>query len=354
MINPAVDAPDELDIVLPEVLRRYKAEIGAGLRESLSSDGLPVYQMLQYAMGWSDEQGHPRAATEGKALRPTLCLLACEATGGSVRGALPAAVSVELIHNFSLIHDDIQDRDETRHHRPTLWAAWGDPKALVAGNLLRVIADTALWRLVDEGFAFEKALQAAGLLTEAYLEMIEGQYMDLQYEGRRDIGIGDYLDMVSKKTGALIRCALNLGALLGTGDDRTASAFRRYGSSLGLVFQIRDDVLGIWGDEQATGKPVGADISRKKNTLPAVYAMSQARGGDKQKLLHIYGQATIGDEEVSTVLEIMERTGAKAYAQDLAHEYREVALSALSAVELAPEARADVEEISDFLLTRQH
>ena len=354
MINPAVDAPAESDVALPQVLRRYNAEIGAGLRESLSSDGLPVYRMLRYAMGWSDEQGHPHAATEGKALRPTLCLLACEATGGSLRRALPAAVSVELIHNFSLIHDDIQDRDETRHHRPTLWAVWGDPKALVAGNILRVIADTALWRLVGEGVAFEKALQAAGLLTEAYLEMIEGQYLDLQYEGRRDIGIGDYLNMVSKKTGALIRCALNIGALLGTSDERTARAFRLCGSSLGRVFQIRDDVLGIWGDEGATGKPVGADISRKKNTLPVVYAMSQARGGDKEKLLRIYGQATIGDEEVATAREIMERTGARAYAQDLAYEYRETALSSLSGVELAPGARADVEEISDFLLTREH
>ena len=305
-------------------------------------------------MGWADVEGKPRAATEGKALRPTLCLFACEATGGPVRRALPAAVSLELIHNFSLIHDDIQDRDETRHHRPTVWAVWGEPKALVAGNTLRAIADMSLGRLADHGVAFEEALRVSALLTEAYLEMIEGQYLDISYEGRPDISIADYLNMISKKTGALIRCALNLGAIIGTQDETTVQAFHDCGRSLGFVFQIRDDVLGIWGDEEATGKPVGADIRRKKNTLPVVFAMSQAQGEDIETLLSIYHGPAVGDEEVATVLDILERIGAQEYAQNLAAEHRQQALESLDGVELAPEVKRDIEDLAQFLLVRQY
>lgn len=352
LVNPAPNTEPVQE--LPAVFRRYRPHIVSGLRQSLASNHLHVYQMLRYSMGWSDANGRPAAATVGKAVRPTLCLFACEATGGTVGSALPAAVSLELIHHFSLIHDDIQDRDEMRHHRPTLWAVWGEPKALVGGNTLRVIADTFMWRMAEEGVAPDKALAVVGLLTEAYLEMIEGQYLDLSFEGRPDIGLHAYLDMISRKSGALIRCALNLGALIGSHDAATVRAFRECGRSLGLLFQIRDDVLGIWGDEEATGKPVGADIMRKKNTLPVVYAMSRAQGRDRDLLLSIYRGQTVGDDEVSSVLEVMERVRAREYAQSLASEYREKALEPLSSVELAPEARRDMEEIAEFLLVRQH
>ena len=310
--------------------------------------------MLRYYMGWVDVEGNPCRATEGKALRPTLCLFACEATGGSINQAMPAAVALEFIHNFSLIHDDIQDQDETRHHRPTLWAIWGVPQALVAGNVLRVIADTSLERLVDEGVDVEQSLRVIGLLTDAYLRMIEGQYLDLSYEGRPDIGIRDYMAMISRKTGALIRSAMNLGAAIGTRDAATAEAFHACGKSLGYVFQIRDDVLGVWGDEQTTGKPVGADIRRKKNSLPVVYAMSEAQGQDKRMLMGLYQREHLGDEDIATVLEIMERVRVREYAQRLAQEHCDMAVEALNAVELSPGARQEVEDLAHFLLVREH
>lgn len=287
-------------------------------------------------------------------MRPALCLFACEATSGSVSKALPAAVSLEFIHNFSLIHDDIQDHDETRHHRPTLWAVWGEPKALVAGNTLRVIADMALCPLVDQGLTYEDALRVVALLTEAYLEMIEGQYLDLYYERRLDVSMTDYLGMISRKTGALIRCSLTLGALIGARDAATVGAFTECGRSLGFVFQVRDDVLGIWGDERATGKPVGADIRRKKNTLPVIYSMWQAQGRDKDMLTDIYQRQTVGEGEVRAVLDIMDRVKAMEYCQSLAEEYREKALESLSRVELAPGAFQEIGELAHFLLVREH
>ena len=354
MANPALHIePGRVDS-LPTAFHRYKTAIGVALRESLAGGGLPMYDMLRYSMGWSDEHGAPTEATEGKALRPTLCLLACEATGGPIDMALHAAASLELIHNFSLIHDDIQDRDDTRHHRATLWAVWGEPKALVAGNALRVIADRTLSRLVDDGVGRREALEVHGVLTAAYLEMIEGQYLDIHHEGRTDIGLTEYLDMISRKTGALIRCAMVLGALIGTRDGDVVQAFRRCGRSLGMVFQIRDDVLGVWGNQESTGKPVGADIRRKKSTLPVVFALSQARGRDREFLADIYRRPTMGDENVASVLEIMERVGAREYAQGLAEQHCERAMDSLSAIELGPQALDDLREVAHFLLVRDH
>ena len=354
MANPALNIALNRVEALPSVVLRYKSVVSAAIRESLADDTLPVYEMLRYSIGWADLNGVRVEAAEGKALRPTLCLFACEATGGSVSKALPAAVALELIHNFSLIHDDIQDRDETRHHRPTLWAVWGEPKALVAGNILRVIADMSLWRLVESGLSHQESLNATGLLTDAYLEMIEGQYLDLSYESRPDIGMRDYLEMIAKKTGALIRCALNLGAMIGTRDTRTVQAFRDCGRSLGLVFQVRDDVLGIWGQEQATGKPVGADIRRKKNSLPVVYAMSRAKGKDKDTLQDIYRRPTVGDDDVTTALNIMDKVKTREFAHSLAQEHRDRAIESVAGIELAPGAVEDLKELAEFLLAREH
>ena len=339
---------------MPAIFQRYRSDINHALRGYLSRDDVGVYDMLRYNMGWVDLDGNPCAATEGKALRPTLCLFACEAAGGSVKEAMPAAVALEFIHNFSLVHDDIQDRDETRHHRLTLWAAWGVPKALVAGNVLRVVADRTLDGLVEEGVDLDRALAAVGVLTEAYLEMIEGQYLDLSYEGRPDIGIRDYLDMISRKTGALIRTSLKLGALIGTRSRATIQALLECGRSLGYVFQIRDDVLGVWGDQDTTGKPVGADVRRKKNSFPVVYAMAEARGEDKRSLKAIYRKDHIGDDDVAVVLDIMGRTKAKEYAQSLAEEHSDRALRAMDGVELAPNIRQELQELARFLLVRDY
>ena len=335
-------------IPLPAVFDRYREEFGLAMRASLSGDDSPIRRMLAYAMGWVDVDGVPTLATEGKALRPTLCLLACEAAGGATADAMPAAVALELVHNFSLIHDEIQDRDDVRRHRPTLWKVWGERKALVAGNAMRVIADMALWGHRDR----ETALTVAGLVTQANLEMIEGQYMDLHFEGRMDITMDDYLAMISRKTGALIRCSLVAGAAAGSGDPATIRAFEESGKAFGMVFQVWDDYLGVWGVEAATGKPVGADIRRKKNAFPFVYAMSKAEHKDRAALLEIYGQPEVGDGDVAAAVDIMERLGARENAQELAAHHSERAVEALRGIELAPEARRDIEDVAHFLLVR--
>ena len=334
------------------MFQRYRANISRSLRDSLSQQHSDVYDMLRYYMGWVDENGRPHEAMEGKALRPTLCLFACEAVGGALEMAMPSAVALEFIHNFSLIHDDIQDRDEIRHNRKTLWAVWGDPKALVAGNVLRVVADECLHQLLDSGLDYDRALAAGALLTEAYLEMIEGQYLDLQFEGRHDISMSDYLNMISRKTGALIRCSLNLGAVVGAQEQGAGDAFKESGRAMGYVFQIIDDVLGVWGDEETTGKPVGADIRRKKNSYPVVYTMGRANDKDQKMLNEIYEKDELDDSDVDSVLAVMDRLDVKNQAQQEAEKYANVALESLAPVELSREARQEVEDLAHFLLVR--
>ena len=338
---------------LPGMFTQYRDDIGIALREALSCDA-PVYDLLCYYMGWADRHGNPASGTEGKYLRPTLCLFACEAVGGGREQALPAAAALELIHNFSLIHDDIQDKDETRHHRKTLWAIWGIPKALVAGNVLRVLADSTLDDLVSRDIPANRVNSAVNQLTHAYLEMIEGQFLDISFEGQHEVGLRRYLDMIARKTGALIRCSFTMGALIGAPDVSAADAFRESGRALGFIFQVRDDILGIWGDEESTGKPVGADIRRKKNSFPAVYAMSQARGEDKRRLLSVYDKDELGDSDVQDVLDIMERLKVRDHAHHLAAEEGERALEALAAVEMGRWARREYENLVEFLLHREH
>ena len=350
MITRSADSAHKLP--LPPIIDRYGEYIQSALRAELTQDHSFVYDMLRYYMGWADETGSPTPGSTGKAVRPTLCLFGCEAVGGSVPHAIPAAVALELIHNFSLVHDDIQDEDETRHNRKTIWAVWGRSKALVAGNVLRVVADSSLHSLTDSGLDASRALTAVDLLTESYLEMIEGQYLDISFEGRHDIGMDDYRRMISRKTGALLRCSLNLGAAVGTDDAQTAAAFRECGRALGYVFQIRDDILGVWGDEEVTGKPVGADIRRKKNSYPVVYAMENAAIGDSETLSTIYSKSELNDSDVEAVLEVMDRARVRQSAHAEVSEWADVAIRALAGVELSPDARELIEEFVHFLMVR--
>ena len=336
---------------VPEVLTKYRELVDGSLKKCLSSDSLFVYDMLRYCMGWADNSGEPIQGTTGKALRPSLCLFACEAAGGRLRDAIPVASSIELIHNFSLVHDEIQDFDETRHHRPTLWAVWGIPRALVAGNVLRIIADISVEGLRTSNRA--KPIESVSLLAQACLEMIEGQYMDISYEGRIDISLDQYMAMISRKTGALIRCSLQIGAELGNVEESVVNVFKESGRALGYTFQIRDDILGIWGSETITGKPVGADIRRKKNSLPVVHAMSECSETERKALLDVFSRKEMGDSEVELVLDIMESNHTLKFAQELADKYCENALDIMESAPLNNRTKKDFSELAYFLAQRK-
>ncbi len=345
---------------LPAAFGRYRAELDETLR-SLLSEGLPagshpeeLHRMLRYHLGWEDAEGRPTPSEGGKALRPTICLLACEAAGGDYRAALPAAAGVELIHNFSLVHDDIQDRDTERRHRPAVWSVWGEAQAINAGDALLTVGRLAVLSLGAGGVPAARVVEAARTLDECTLEMVEGQALDLSFEERLDVGEDAYLEMVEKKSGALFDCALRLGGLVGGDDPVVAESLGRVGRWLGVAFQIRDDMLGVWGGEKRTGKAPAADIRNRKKSLPVVYALARTEGARADELRRIYSRPELSDADVSTVLGELESVGAQAYCRRAAEERRERALRELAGAELKQGPAAELRQVADFLLERDY
>jgi geranylgeranyl diphosphate synthase type I len=339
---------------LPPIFTKYKDEIEAELHLNLADFETPLYRMMRYHLGWEDELGNPSQGSGGKRLRPSLCLLACEASGSDAHRALPAAAAVELIHNFSLIHDDIQDGDPERHHRPTVWKIWGKPQAINAGTAMRILANQALFRLVQQGETLEKHLQAQRLLDLCTLRLIEGQYLDISFENRIDIGLSDYLDMVAGKTAALIACSLELGALVGTSDPAFINSFKTFGVNIGFAFQIRDDILGIWGAPEKTGKSNGSDILRRKKSFPILYALEKSTGKAHAELVKIYQRDTVNDRDRDKVLNILDGIRADEYTQQEADNYCNQAMSELVRLGISPLLIESFNEIAEFLTNRDY
>ena len=339
---------------LPGMFGRYRDSLAAELKSAIPEGSPQLYNLLQYHMGWVDSSGVPVAGSDsqGKALRPTLCLFSCEALSGQWEASLPAAAAMEFVHNFSLIHDDIQDGDEERRHRPTVWSVWGVPQALVAGDAMFSLADATTHRLTSRGLSASTVLNVSKLIMQGYLEMIEGQCLDLSFEDDVQVGVDDYLGMIALKTGALIRCSMAIGASIGSGDPDTVQAFSRSGSCLGRAFQIRDDVLGIWGEEETTGKAVGADILRKKKSYPLAYALDNASSSTRQQLVDVLQRPELSRNDVDEVLGILDEVGAQHAAHELVSFNAEQSVAELEGVELALWAKTEFRQLVDFLTSR--
>ena len=255
----------------PSALIAHLDALEDALRAAVGTDEGGLAAAGRYVMGWEDEEGQP-ASTGGKRIRPALCLLAAEALGGSAADAMPGAVAVELVHNFSLVHDEIQDRDAERHHRPTIWRIVGEAQAINVGDFLLT---RALRALAESDAPSERRVAALDALLAATDDMIGGQWNDLSFEPRRDVSIADYLAMVEGKTGALIGAPLQMGAILSGAPAAQSDGIRDWGRKVGLAFQVRDDILGIWGDPNVTGKSNQNDMARHKKTLPVIAALAE-------------------------------------------------------------------------------
>jgi geranylgeranyl diphosphate synthase type I len=307
-------------------------------------------------MGWQEIDGTDSSAIGGKRMRPTLAMLAAEAVGGDLERATPIAVALEYVHNFSLIHDDLEDMDRMRHHRPTVWAVWGKSAAIISGNAMLKIADRAVWKLRSVGVEDSIALEAEAELTQQYLKMMEGQYMDISFETKESVSVPQYLDMIERKTGALIEASIYLGGLVGpsSGPNRQkAVALKAIGHELGRIFQIRDDVLGIWGGKE-TGKPVGADIKRKKKALPAIHALNMSRGASASRIKDIFRtQDDLKEKDIHEVLEIMESLETRNYCQSMAAERWMDCKQMIKSLNLSGQTAKEFTELGEFLLIRE-
>ena len=300
-----------------------------------------VYEQCRYHLGLDGSNG-----LSGKRMRPLLGLLAYASITGDHRAALPGAAAVELGHNFSLVHDDIEDGDRERRHRPTLWSLYGVPQAINTGDMLFSLSRIALHRLTDLGFSDHKVLRLMRLYDETCVALCEGQYIDITTSETDELmSVALYFDMIGRKTAALIAASIEAGALLATDDEHVIDRYRAFGWDLGLAFQLNDDLLGIWGQEQATGKEP-TDVARRKKTLPVIYAFEHAGPEDRERLATLYAHRNPSSEVVAEIVTILERAGAEAYTRTQARLHRDRALEALDAAGVVlPEARARLEEI---------
>ena len=336
---------------LPKSFTSYRNKVRVELEDVIDSCPPVLCNMLRYHMGWQDEQGRSCSKESGKFIRSTLCLLSCQAVGGDMSQAMPAAAAVELIHNFSLIHDDIEDASCERHHRPTVWKLWGQSQAINAGDAMFTLSYLALLKLKEKGMADEKVASSTKMLSLACLELCEGQYLDVEYENHMDITVEDYLDMAAKKTAALLAVSTSLGAYLGSEDSKLVDFFHLFGKELGIAYQICDDILGIWGVEESIGKSAG-DISQRKKTLPVVYGLQSSEGEARKRLEKLYSQKSIEGEDIMEVTKILDQSGARDYAENLAEQYYCKALAHLEATQLDTSRQAPLKEIACFLVKR--
>ncbi len=335
---------------LQSALLRHQEDIDTALHqavlsitaEAANTDGLSsFYGQMQYHLGWLDQAFQATRSNPGKLLRPTLLLFAYEAAGAwgqtddsnYLRRALPAAAAVELTHNFTLIHDDIEDHDSERRHRATLWNIWGIPQAINTGDGMFALSRYTLWGVLEAGVEGDIAARLGRTLDYACLVLAEGQHLDMSFEQLLHIPVSAYVDMISRKTGALMRCAAGMGAMLGTRDAQIIQRLRSFGWAIGIAFQVRDDILGVWASTAELGKTPAGDIYRRKKSLPILHALEHATPTDQTYLRDLYSQeAPLTDAQVEDVLSIFERTGTSSYCRAFLSEHCQHAHEALAQV----------------------
>ena len=344
--SPRPDAQAEGSAALP-LLGAYLPELEVALQEAIGTSPNPLTAAARYVMGWEDADGRPMVSG-GKRIRPALCLFAAETLGGRVLDAMPGAVAIELVHNFSLVHDEIQDHDLERHHRPTTWARLGEGQAINVGDFLYTGAVRAL---TDAPGDPTRLLRALSVLHEAIGRMIEGQWQDIAFEQLQSVTADEYIAMIAGKTGALLGAPLELGAILSGVPEGQASLVGEWGRAVGLAFQVQDDYLGIWGDPDETGKSNTNDIRRRKKTLPVVHALQQPRVGEIIRA--IYAQPEIGDDAVKTVLAALEAAGAPQACRDKASELSRAADRLLEQLELTPAESMRFQSIANYIINRR-
>jgi geranylgeranyl diphosphate synthase type I len=272
------------------------------------------------------------------------------AAGGDVSHALPLAAGIQLVHDFSLVHDDIEDHSETRRGRPTVWKLWGLAQGINAGDGLLIVAHLALHRMTSAGVPAEVALEVIRRFDQTILTVCEGQFLDLSYESDLSIDEAGYLSMISRKTAALVAAACGLGAIVGGADAAMSTALFDFGQNLGLAFQIQDDVLGIWGEPAMTGKPAAADLYRHKLSLPVIHAL---RGAEEREMLgQLYRKQSTSDEDVARMLGILDQAGARGYTEGVAAFYHQQALAALDSARGEANTVGDLRAMAEGLIGR--
>ncbi|MGW5411518.1 polyprenyl synthetase family protein [Actinomadura geliboluensis] len=338
---------------VPVSMTDVRELVDGALRAAVGRLDPRTYRVAAYHLGWTDEEGHPRKAPAGKALRPALALLSARAAVAPPESALPGAVAVELTHAFSLLHDDIMDGDRTRRHRPAAWTVFGEASAILTGDALLALAGEVLLEAPGQGSA-----RAARALSTATRRLIAGQSLDMDFESRRQVGVDECVAMASDKTAALLACSCSIGAVLDDAPRPLTEALEAFGTDLGIAFQLADDLLGIWGDPATTGKPAMSDLRSRKMSLPVVAALNSGTP-EGAKLAELYARpepraAEPAESELAEAAALVEAAGGRAWAELEAESRVQRAAEHLLAARMPDSARTEFLRIADFVTRRDH
>jgi geranylgeranyl diphosphate synthase type I len=340
-----------MNVATLDILGLTRELITPVLRDLVNRLDPMLRSVVSYHFGWCDEHGTPLSSNVGKLIRPSLVLLAAEAAGARPECAIPGATAVELLHNFSLVHDDLMDRDEYRRHRPTLWAVWGDPVAVLAGDALLSLAHEAI---LDADSPH--AGRAHTVLAVATRELIRGQSADTAFEQRNDLTLGECLEMAWGKTAALMSASAVIGATLAGAPTAVRDALGDFGRNVGLAFQLVDDLLAIWGQPEVTGKPVYSDLRSCKKSLPVTWAIEYGGPAGRELAAWMTDRAHAAgatDDELQAVAGLVECGGGRAWATEEAHRRAALAARALADVRIAPGPACELHALACHLLDRR-
>lgn len=331
---------------VPDVLAAARSLVDPALAAAVDRLCADSQLVCRYHFGWRDAQDGAVSTRGGKALRPALVLLSARAARARVERVLAGAVAVELVHNWSLLHDDVIDRDEQRRHQPAAWTVFGPGPALLAGDALLGLA----WQVLLEHPSPWRT-GALARLNQTVLALLRGQQADLSFEQRSDVSVAECLQMSAAKTAALLSCSAMIGALLAGAPDRLVAGLGSFGRHLGVAFQGADDLLGTWGQPAATGKPIGNDLRQHKKTLPVVFALN----GDepyRTRLRGILAQERIDDAGVAEATALLERSGARRWVTELVEREVGLAVDALDGLAIPDDVHAELAQVARFVALR--
>lgn len=334
-------------VLLPESLTRGREPFEVALREALDRLHPRLRHVAAYHRGWVDADGQAQPATGGKLLRPALALLSAASVGADTAIAMPGAVASELVHEFSLLHDDLMDGDTERRHRPTAWVVFGLGPAVLAGDALLSLAMRVLQEVETTGSG-----RAERILTHAVTRLVHGQADDLDFESRPAVGVGDYLSMAADKTSALLACSASIGAALADAPADIVAGLAEYGEHLGLAFQLVDDMLGLWGDPAVTGKPVFSDLRARKKSAPVVLALAATDTGSEPLRSYLAGDVEPSEDTLRALADLITELGGGAAVTAEITRRVERAHAALDAIDIEDSVRTDLVAAAHFVTAR--
>ncbi|WP_181783765.1 polyprenyl synthetase family protein [Pseudonocardia pini] len=338
-----VDTPFDV----PALLRGCRDAVTPALRTAVARLDTASREQAEYHLGWVELDGTPGAGG-GKAVRPALALLSARAAGAPERTGIAGGVAVELVHNFSLLHDDLMDGDTERRHRPTVWARWGAPSAILCGDAMLALATEVL--LEDPS---PHAAAAARLLAVTTRELIRGQAEDVAFERRADVGVDECLSMAAGKTGSLLATSAAIGAVLAGAPEPVVRGLQDYGMAVGMAFQLVDDLLGIWGDPGVTGKPVLSDLRSRKKSLPVAYAIQRGGAAGRELAAWLARSGDPDAPELRAAAALVEHGGGRAWAGAAARRQMDLAERALTGAGLVDGPRAELVALGRYLTDRE-